>query len=292
VRNADVRLETPIHKLLVHNFWGQELWPESGGWTHKSYRPLTMLTYRWQLLADRNAMGAQVLRFGNCVLHSTNSALLSYWLHLFHLPTAWLYVGSAIFALHPVHLENLPYIVGRADSLATLFLLIALILRRANALRASSGCLSAWLAAEGAIVSCAVLAGLSKETGFMLPLVLSCLALFEGAACRSLADLLWFSSLAAFRVWFVGGTEVGFSFVDTPVRYSESLLTRSLSYLYQHAVYAQLLLLPWNQSWDYSYDALPLLRHWDDVRLLAILVALLTICALASLAARRGAALC
>merc|ERR1719362_2063095 len=67
--------------------------------------------------------------------------------------------------------------------------------------------------------------------------------------------------------------EAGFGYIDTPVSYQEGWLTRTLSYLFQHAYYAKLLVLPWNQSWDYSYDALPMLHSLEDARMLLVLAA-------------------
>lgn len=79
-----------------------------------------------------------------------------------------------------------------------------------------------------------------------------------------------------------GGTKAGFSFVDTPVQYHSDASVRTFTYLYFHAKYAQLMLYPWTLSWDYSHDALPLLRAtWRDVRVLAIVAAYLGVSAIA-----------
>ena len=42
VGNKDLLPDTPITDLLYHDFWGNKLTNKS----HKSYRPLTVLTYR------------------------------------------------------------------------------------------------------------------------------------------------------------------------------------------------------------------------------------------------------
>ena len=42
VGNKDLLPETPVTDLLYHDFWGNKLTNKS----HKSYRPLTVLTYR------------------------------------------------------------------------------------------------------------------------------------------------------------------------------------------------------------------------------------------------------
>lgn len=44
VGNDDLQPDTPVSSLLYHDFWGNKLNNRS----HKSYRPLTVLTYRWE----------------------------------------------------------------------------------------------------------------------------------------------------------------------------------------------------------------------------------------------------
>ena len=48
VNNKDIRPDQPITNLLRHDFWGNKLTNKS----HKSYRPLTVLTYRYASLSQ------------------------------------------------------------------------------------------------------------------------------------------------------------------------------------------------------------------------------------------------
>ena len=43
VKNPDVRGNTPVWRLLQNDFWGKPMWDNS---SHKSYRPLTVLSFR------------------------------------------------------------------------------------------------------------------------------------------------------------------------------------------------------------------------------------------------------
>merc|ERR1712014_435457 len=98
-------------------------------------------------------------------------------------------------------------------------------------------------------------AGLCKETCFTVLFFLACVEIVIRCRWRHVFGLLLaFVIVAGLRTWYVGGTEAGFGYVDTPIRYQDSKLTRTLSYLFQHAFHAKLLVLPWHQSWDYSYD--------------------------------------
>ncbi len=61
----------------------------------------------------------------NIVLHLLNSLLFLMLLRRFALPGAWL--AAAIFAVHPVHVEPVAWVMGRKDLLATLFTLTSFL---------------------------------------------------------------------------------------------------------------------------------------------------------------------
>eukprot|EP00928_Gymnodinium_smaydae_P017795 TRINITY_DN16800_c0_g2_i1.p1 TRINITY_DN16800_c0_g2~~TRINITY_DN16800_c0_g2_i1.p1 ORF type:complete len:731 (-),score=78.98 TRINITY_DN16800_c0_g2_i1:792-2984(-) len=283
-RNPDARGETSIWDVLQHDFWGTHLNPPEGYNTHKSFRPVITLSFalEWQLAAKMGFQGQEMkpMRLLCCFIHSFN-ALATFWLlSSLRLPLAWTFLGAALFATHPVHIENIVYIVGRADALATTFSLLALLLYLKMTLGRRCK-LPLWTYV--CLVVLAVLAGLSKETGFTVLFFIACAEVALRSRWRHVIGLLLcFALVGGVRTWYVGGTEAGFGYVDTPIRYQESKLTRTLSYLFQHAYHAQLLVLPWNQSWDYSYDALPMLQSFGDVRLLAIITLYLGVIALVS----------
>lgn len=281
--NGDLKPSTPYWNLLVNDFWGNSLWPKGIGWTHKSFRPLITLSFKLELVAQSwyGLMRPGPMRFVSCAVHSLNVVLLQLLLGRLCQNRWWVLLAACLFALHPVHLENLPYLVGRADSLATSFLLAAALLR-ARTLKSKT---SYWHLDIASLL--VVPAGLAKETGFALPAVLAWWGLLHGLRISPGQDLAILAAAAALRCWYVGGTNVGFSYVDTPVRYLDSWLQRGLSYNLQHAKYGQLLVLPWNQSWDYSFDALPLVRSLSDVRLLFMISTVLTLAACTAWGAAR-----
>jgi hypothetical protein len=73
------------------------------------------------------------------------------------------YVAGVLFAVHPVHIEPVAYLVGRADLLSTLLILTGIILFFRRPLTTGRAV---------AICACTVTAILSKETGMLLPALL------------------------------------------------------------------------------------------------------------------------
>ena len=108
VNNKDLRAQTPVWKLFVHDFWGGTL---ASNDSHKSYRPLTVLTYRWSywLAGGLSPWGFHVV---NVVLHAVVCVLS---LRVFDevlrgVPTSKVSRASllctVIFTVHPIHTES------------------------------------------------------------------------------------------------------------------------------------------------------------------------------------------
>ncbi|CAD7937890.1 unnamed protein product [Amoebophrya sp. A25] len=322
VRNEDAKNESSWYGVFSHDFWGNPLWAK-GGWTHKSYRPLTVLSYCLEFFVIGDIKPQPLRAFSIC-LHWFNSLMLYFVAWKFYavkardvvrslkdlrqlttasgditqskadtklleviepfecrpraglkkfllwdnipvqMPNAWsVTLACCLFAAHPVHVENVVYLVGRADMMATgIWCLVFYVYLESNSLALFP--LHAFLC---------IVAGLCKESGFM---VIPFLVTVEVTRPRKsiligMLFLAMFLCIFGLRSYVTGGTSAGFSFVDTPVQYSGSLLTRTLTYMYQHAFYWKLIIMPWHLSWDYSYDTIPLLKsHFDDYRTLLI----------------------
>ena len=106
--NADVRLETPLFALLSNDFWGKAM---SDPTSHKSYRPLTVLTFRLNYqLHGLDPWGYHAV---NVFLHALCTVL--FWLLCGCLVFRNDVVGgestplslqaAAVFAVHPIHTE-------------------------------------------------------------------------------------------------------------------------------------------------------------------------------------------
>uniref|UniRef100_A0A3Q2T577 Transmembrane O-mannosyltransferase targeting cadherins 4 n=1 Tax=Fundulus heteroclitus TaxID=8078 RepID=A0A3Q2T577_FUNHE len=130
VNNKDLKPATSLSNIWRNDFWGSNL---SSNSSHKSYRPLTVLTFRLNYLiaGGLHPVGFHVL---NIILHAVISVLmidvfailiggLDYdekgWT-LNHAPKTSL-LAAIFFAAHPVHTESVAGVVGRADLLCALF---------------------------------------------------------------------------------------------------------------------------------------------------------------------------
>ena len=162
VTDADA---VPLRALLEHDFWGE---PMASATSHKSWRPLTTLTFR----LNHAAHGLAPLGYNavNVVLHALASVLvLAACSTVARAPRVPL-LAALLFAAHPVHTEAVAGKVGRADILAACFSLLSYLAHR----RAMSCCgaggrllgqLLGLLPCLLASAVCAALAMLSKETG-------------------------------------------------------------------------------------------------------------------------------
>ncbi|KAF4673643.1 Protein O-mannosyl-transferase tmtc4 [Perkinsus olseni] len=291
VRNLNVVGESVSwSELNSRDFWGLNMF--DGGWTHKSFRPITTITYRWNyLLHGLDSSGFHVANF---LLHAAVSFLMiPLCTIVLGAPRLLAVIGAALFACHPVHTENLLYLVCRADILAALFSIISIVLYISAAghnNKADSG-LSRneegphWvLMMSGCLLACllAVAGGLSKEAGFtVLPILVGIEILHLWRSLRdgkpasysratqriamvcfvTIACLLW-------RYSHTRGTDVNMSPQDNPVQFETDRLTRMLTYAFLHGQYLKLLILPMYLCYDYSLNAIPMLRTFQDCRLL------------------------
>ena len=149
---------------LAHwwQLFAQSYWPlEKGG---DLYRPVTMLGFAVQWALGGGA--PLVFHIVSIVLYAlVCAAFLGILLELLPMTAAWL--GAALFAVHPLHVEAVGNVVGQAELLAALFMFLALLVflrsRRHGNVSVRDTCVIAVLY---------VLGCLSKEHAIVLPLLL------------------------------------------------------------------------------------------------------------------------
>lgn len=97
--NKDLHPSTPLKTLFQNDFWGT---PMSEERSHKSYRPLTVLTFRLNyLLSELKPMSYHLL---NTVFHAVVSVIFLKVCRLF-LDKRSSMIAALLFAVHPIHTE-------------------------------------------------------------------------------------------------------------------------------------------------------------------------------------------
>jgi hypothetical protein len=239
-----------------------------------NYRPLRFLSYaidyritRWlQGPAPPEELSPRVFHLHNVLLHALNALLVLFVVRALLGGTAAPLFCALLFALHPLATEAVTYVSGRRDVLSTFFFLLALW----TYLR-GRGWLSALL-----VPPLFVLGLLTKEMVVTLPAVILLIDLARRARFdlrRVVLSLVLWTLAIGFTVFearnprLVAGAAGGspLSALLTAPRYA--------------ARYLGLLLFPYPQSIDYSYDAIPvsrgLLAPWTTLPAIALWLALL-----------------
>ncbi|CAL4083341.1 unnamed protein product, partial [Meganyctiphanes norvegica] len=285
--NPDVLPTTPLTQLLWDDFWGTPL-THSG--SHKSYRPLTVLSFRLNYMFSEFA--PRWYHVTNVALHVAATGLFAVVSRTLtpHAPVART-AAPLLFAAHPIHTEAVAGVVGRADVGAAIFFLGALLsyMRYCDACGSSSGVTSggrrAWL---GAALVSATLSMLTKEHGITALAVCAAYHLFIHARLRPREILSILTErrhrylveglgalmaalvvLLAFRLAIMGSQPPEFAPADNPAADCDSPAVRALTFLFLPAFNAWLLLCPSTLSFDWSMEAIPLISSLSDPRNLA-----------------------
>ncbi|XP_078075752.1 protein O-mannosyl-transferase TMTC3 isoform X2 [Mustelus asterias] len=119
--NKDLHPSTPLKNLFLNDFWGTPMTEER---SHKSYRPLTVLTFRLNyLFSELNSAFYHLL---NLILHAVVCVIYLKVCQLF-LDRKSSLIASLLFAVHPIHTEAVTGVVGRAELLSSIFFLAAFL---------------------------------------------------------------------------------------------------------------------------------------------------------------------
>jgi protein O-mannosyl-transferase len=152
-------------------FHGVSRWREilvAPWWASALYRPFTALTIaaNWSL----GAGDPRVFHVTNVLLHATASVLVFLLARRLLAPAAAVGAGL-LFAVHPVHVEAVANVVGRAEVLATLFAVAAVLAYLGDNRLAAEGDRGSWrrYATTFGTLGAMLLALASKESAFALP---------------------------------------------------------------------------------------------------------------------------
>ena len=256
------------------------------------YRPAVSVSYALNYALDGlNPLGYHLL---DLLIHLSN-ALLVYCAVLLILRAREIALLTALlFAVHPIHTEVVASIIGRAESLATFFVLISWVLyiKVRSSDRPPRGYLLLSLSAF-------LLALLSKENGVVL---VGMLLLYDlcfpphgrGHAPRFLLRYLPYLGICVFylllrRLVLGALVEQHVAFHNNPLAYAP-LFPRLLTALRVFVRYVRLLVLPLTLSADYSYNQIPVSSSLFEPETLISLLALIALIFTGILSYRRSRA--
>ena len=272
VQNRLITSLRNIPILLTKGYWaiGPGTATQAGG----LYRPLLTISFALNYaVGGLNPLGYHAV---NVLLHAIVSlAVYGVGRRLFLSP-AGATVAGALFAVHPLHTEVVAGIVGRAESLMALGVLLALAGYRSERRAVRFGSLAAFalglLAKEQAVVVPALLLFSDVFVRRQTSPVPSWIASARSALPRLLP---YFGVLFAYlllRAWVLGGIQGvavirTTAFVDNPLAHV-SLGPRLLTALAVAGRYLTLSFWPVPLSPDYSYNQIPLVASLLDARVL------------------------
>ncbi|XP_015913361.2 protein O-mannosyl-transferase Tmtc3 [Parasteatoda tepidariorum] len=296
--NKDLRPSTPVLNLFFNDFWGTPIHKEH---SHKSYRPLTVITFRINYYLHQ--LSAWGYHFFNIILH-VFVCILYLRLCQYFLSSTASFIAALLFAVHPIHTEAVTGIVGRAEILSSIFFLLAFIAYIKSTLPLhNTGINRLPLSCCLFFIICATL---SKEQGITVAGVCFLYEIFVVQKLRfsDLAQLLqngsifkglpmWLrnmviriSFVAAIticlliaRVKIMGAQLPIFTKFDNPAAAS-STPVRQLTFNYLLPVNAWLLLFPSDLCCDWTMGTIPLITSLLDPRNLATLALYATLAAM------------
>jgi protein O-mannosyl-transferase len=132
INNQVVTLAAPWYEAFTRDFWGQSMVHPA---SHKSYRPITTLTLRANMLLSyitKTAGGPDhtyYFHVVNVVLHGINTGLVTETAAIVLGDTSLMapLIAGSCFGIHPVHAEAVSNITSRGELLMTLFFLLAFL---------------------------------------------------------------------------------------------------------------------------------------------------------------------
>jgi hypothetical protein len=297
--NKDVRAENPLRDLFANDYWGT---PMIAADSHKSYRPLTVLTFRANyLLHGFDAAGFHLV---NVVVHAAVCMLfvkladLTFQLEDKRVRDYAPLVCGLLFAVHPVHCDAIANLVGRADSLCAMFYLLALFAYTSAAKHASTN--TFMIIVTVFLVVCSLLCKETGITAFGIIAAYDFLIVNKGARflkCITTARaspkaraqricwpifgrrffvLVLFGALIMVLRLSLHGTEqflYQWTFLENHISLLPHGVPKVLSIAYTHSRYALLLVWPSNLCYDYGYNAIPVVYSFLDNRNVSTLLA-------------------
>jgi len=257
MKNPAVRGFSHLHDLLLGPYWPQ---------SSELYRPVTLTSFAidWALTGGSLAWMHAV----NALLHAAAAALVALLVWRLRGGALAAALAGAVFAVHPVHVEAVANLVGRAEILATLAVLLACHLHLSRGVAAPLR----W----GGIAALYLLGLGAKEISVSLPALLLIVDAVDGRDERVRPWPLLRRNLGLFAV--MGAALVGYVLLRAHVLVGDTMGTDAAPYLLDVSTadrlatavrvwpeYLRLMLWPRDLSADWGPDAI-IPVGWDSPR--------------------------
>lgn len=277
--NKDLLPSSPLSNIFLNDFWGIQMSREQ---SHKSYRPLCVLTFKLNyLLHGLDPMGYHLV---NVLLHLCVT-ILYYRVCCQYVRERTSFSAALLFSVHPVHTEAVTGAVGRAELLSSIFFLVTMMVFTRSSARH-------WLLTS----MTTSLAMLSKEVGITViglclvhelfiemqlhRNIMKTLSLQGGlrvskqSFMKMVMAILTLVSLLIFRIQLLQGSSLPvFTIFDNPASHADKI-SRYLTYSYLPCLNLWLLLCPSMLCCDWTMGSVPLLQSFNDIRIISMLITL------------------
>ena len=262
--NAYIHSLDKIPAIWTTHYWAGKIDANDTG----LYRPLTLTTYNLQYaLSGKNAAAYHIL---NILLHALVCLALMKLVQLLFNDYKIVVITGVLFALHPIHTEAVAGIVGRAELLASLFIITSMISYHHWRSKGDIKWLLLLLVSTFAAIT-------SKEHGFLITAILGLQEVYYFFTSKSFSlgdrkKWIAFGSviLLSISLWMYRSTITG-----PPVPHEQWLgvdsAHRMATALRTTAEYIGMHILPIHLSADYWTDEVPIVGLGDPKVLLSIL---------------------
>jgi protein O-mannosyl-transferase len=246
-------------------------WPERLGFSAGQYRPLTILSFSvdWWLSGGK----AWLFHAENAVLHGVACALFVL-VVVKWLPPVGALAAGLIFAIHPVHVEAVANVVGRAEVLTAVFLLGALLAARRFRRSIGPWPRRGWLLATVLLVLCGLF---TKEHAVVAVALLAVDEFVDPDRNFRRSTTLYAAIGAVTLAWLYLWVGVAGQFVDS----SEAAGLRGLSSFQRLATVfpvqlhvLRLLVWPFDLAPDYNPQVIPRRTSWSIVATIGLVTSL------------------
>lgn len=288
--NVVVAGNVPWHEVFRRDFWGTLM---SEPQSHKSFRPITTLTFRanWILAGNEPTANTFGFHLVNVILHGIVTGLtVEVSSFLFPQDMVPQIIVGAIFGLHPVHAEAVTNITSRGELLMSFFFLVAFLffansvhLARGSFFRIAGVYVMPWV--------CMFLSTFCKEQGATALVSIVVYDFFRHhtsvqeffARFRTKEEhaidflrrtiLLGVQSaiVVGFRVWLNGESSPDFIYDQNPAGFAKERFTRMFSVSWVYCLYIRDAVYPVYLAPDWSGLGIDLIESIRDPRALCVI---------------------